>query len=64
MKVIVDLEVCQGHAQCEAVAPEVFEVNDDGLVQLLDDSPPESMRSQVEEAVRLCPADAIRLADS
>lgn len=63
MKVIVDLDLCQGHAQCEMVAPEVFRVNDDGFADVLMESPPESLYAKVKEAVMLCPADAIRIVD-
>lgn len=59
MKITVDLDLCQGHAQCEDVAPEVFRLNDEGLVELITDSPGEELRAKVEEAVLLCPVDAI-----
>lgn len=61
MHITVNLELCQGHAQCEDVLPEVFSIGPDGKVELLQDSPPEESRRKVEEAVRLCPVDAILL---
>ena len=63
MKIIVDIDLCAGHAQCEDVAPEVFGIDDEGKVELLMEEPPESMRREVEEAIRLCPVDAIALAE-
>jgi ferredoxin len=64
MKVIVDRSLCQGHARCEEAAPEVFEVDDqDALVRLKRENPPEEMRAAVENAVRRCPIEAIRLQD-
>lgn len=30
MKVFVDTAKCQGHARCYALAPNVFDINDDG----------------------------------
>jgi len=62
MKVIVDRALCQGHAQCEDAAAQVFEVGDDALVRLRMENPPEELRSAVEDAVRSCPAEAIRIA--
>lgn len=59
MKVTVNLDLCMGHGQCEDAAPEVFRVNDEGLADVLIDSPPEEMREQVEDAAKRCPADAI-----
>lgn len=61
MKIEVDTGRCTGHAQCEAVAPEVFEVGDDGLAQVLEPSPSEDRRAAVQEAVDLCPTQALTL---
>ena len=63
MKIHADLDVCQGHGQCEESAPEVFEVGDDALVHLLIVNPSEGLRPAVEEAVRRCPVDALRTDD-
>ncbi|HVV30533.1 MAG TPA: ferredoxin [Mycobacteriales bacterium] len=32
MKVNVDQSKCQGHAQCNANAPEVYQLDDDGYI--------------------------------
>ncbi|MFB9894676.1 ferredoxin [Planobispora takensis] len=56
-----DLDLCQGHAMCELEAPEVFEVPGKGKVEILDPEPPESLRREVEAAVRFCPTRALRL---
>ena len=61
MKVSVDQALCQGHAQCEDAAALVFEVGDDALVRLRMENPPEELRSAVEDAVRWCPVEAIRI---
>jgi ferredoxin len=44
-------------------APEVFEVRDDDFLYVLQEEPPEELRSKVEEAVRLCPKQAITIQD-
>ena len=64
MRVVVDTNLCETNSICMGIAPEVFEVGDDDSVTVLLDNPPESMRKDVENAVRLCPARAIRLVDS
>ena len=63
MKVIVDRRLCQGHAQCEVAAPGVFQVDDDALVHLRVENPSEPLRTGVENAVRWCPVEAIRIED-
>jgi ferredoxin len=59
MKVVVDFDVCESNAVCMGVLPEVFEVRDDDVLYVLDESPPEEMRERLEEAVRRCPRQAI-----
>ncbi len=65
MRVKIDLELCQGHAMCQLEAPEVFRVvdrpRDYARVELILESPPEALRSQVEAAVRYCPNRALSL---
>jgi ferredoxin len=61
-EIIVDLDLCAGHAQCQDAAPTVFEVRDDGFAHLLithTDDP--ALIAQVEDAARRCPAEAIEL---
>ncbi len=61
MRVIVDFDLCESNALCMAAAPEVFEVRDDDFLYVLQEEPPEDLRAKVEEAVRRCPKQAIRL---
>lgn len=61
MRVIVDFDLCQSNAVCMSAAPEVFEVRDDGYLYVLDETPAEELRPQVQQAARLCPVQAISL---
>lgn len=61
MKIVVDWELCVGHGQCEFAAPDVFTINDEGKLEL-DESPDESERANVEQAIRRCPTRALTLA--
>jgi ferredoxin len=61
MKITADLHKCEGLGMCEAMANQFFEVGDDGQVQILDDSPPESERGFVDAAVKACPVSALLL---
>jgi ferredoxin len=63
MRVVVDYDLCESNAICMAVAPEVFEVDDDDNLNLLQDEPPEDLRPKVEEAVRRCPKQALSIED-
>lgn len=59
MKIVVDFDKCKSNAVCMAVAPEVFEVRDDGFLYVLQEEPPEELRAAVEQAARECPTQAI-----
>jgi ferredoxin len=63
VKVVVDFDVCSSNAVCMGIAPEVFEVRDDGFLYVLDEHPPESLRDRLREAVTSCPTGAITLVE-
>lgn len=57
----VDHELCAGFGDCVKVAPDVFELNDDGLSVVLD---PDAVETNVlMEAAETCPVSAILLFD-
>nr|WP_274378030.1 ferredoxin [Gordonia neofelifaecis] len=47
---------------CEMEAPDVFEAGRDA-VTLLDETPDESRRAEVEAAVRYCPTQALKIVE-
>ncbi len=61
MKVMVDPELCEANAVCVGRCEKVFRVNEDDTLTILVSEVPERLRSQVEEAVRLCPRQALRI---
>lgn len=61
MRVTVDMAACMSNGQCVAAAPEVFALDDDGELTVLNELPPEELAERVRLAVALCPTQAIRL---
>jgi len=62
VRVATDRDRCIGAAVCVHLAPAVFDLDPDhGLVVLLDESPSETQRPVVEQAVESCPAAVVRL---
>ena len=62
MRVTADRDLCQGHQMCVVEAPGVFGFHDDtDQVVVLDEHPDESLRPQVQAAVRYCPTMALTL---
>ncbi|SDC03475.1 ferredoxin [Geodermatophilus telluris] len=62
MRVGADRERCVGSGQCELLAPDVFEVGDDGAVRLLQEDPADD--GAVRDAVQQCPTGALSLGDA
>lgn len=60
IKVIVDADKCQHYGQCTFEAPEVFEMNDDGLLEYKDEVD-DALLEKVEAAVDICPMQAISI---
>ena len=46
MKVTVDYDVCASTGSCMQVCPEVFEVRSDGYLYVLQEEPPEELRTE------------------
>ena len=62
MRVVADLDLCQAHQVCQGEAPEVFGFDEDAdRVAVLREHPDESLRPQVQAAVRYCPAMALSI---
>jgi ferredoxin len=58
-RVVVDREVCMSSGVCEMEAPEVFELDADGVLQVHEITD----LGAVETAVRACPTGALQLID-
>lgn len=61
MRIAVDRDKCEGLGMCEAMAHEFFEVDDDGQVSVLDETPAEQHRTELLPAVNSCPVLALSL---
>jgi ferredoxin len=59
MRVSIDYEKCTGVAACEQVCPDVFAIRDDGLAEVLEAEPHETLWACVERADDACPEDAV-----
>jgi ferredoxin len=61
MKVEVDYDKCTGLGICESLAPDFFEVDDNGDLILLKADVTDAELGEVEEAINGCPTEALRL---
>jgi ferredoxin len=60
MRIVVDLNRCQGYGQCVFLAPTVFELRGEEAL-MCDPGPEETQRLPVIRAAAACPVQAIRL---
>jgi ferredoxin len=58
MKIVVDLNRCQGYAQCAFLAPTVFEMHGEEALMYMPLAP-EHERERVRRAAAACPVQAI-----
>jgi len=63
-KLKADFGACQGYANCVDAAPEVYDIDDDGVVVLLREEITEEERPRIEEAARSCPVNALTIEES
>ncbi len=61
MKIVIDFDLCESNAVCMDVCPDCFRVEEDDTLTVLIEHPPADLQPKVEEAVRLCPRQAISL---
>ncbi len=57
----IDKELCQGHATCMTEAPEIFQVDDEGNLTVLQESPSVALLKKAQQAEKYCPTKAIKI---
>lgn len=69
MRVVVDADACVGHGRCYALAPEVFDADDQGHVVIVvgaldgDDVVPAAHADKVRAAAANCPEGALSIVE-
>jgi ferredoxin len=58
MRIVVDLNRCQGYAQCVPLAPDVLQLNGEEAL-MYDPNPDDTQRLRVLRAAASCPVQAI-----
>ncbi|MFV8050546.1 ferredoxin [Mycobacterium sp. 48b] len=62
-KVHVDFEICESNAVCMGIIPEVFDLDDQDYLHILQEDVTPDNEEQIREAVRQCPRQAITIVD-
>jgi ferredoxin len=61
MRIVVDRDRCTGQTMCESIAADIFQVTDDGQVEIRVAVVPDSRLGEAELAVSCCPNEALEL---
>ena len=64
MRVEADYDECEANAVCVGIAPEVFDVDDDDNLNILQPEPPAELHDRVRQAVDSCPKRALFVRDN
>ncbi|MFD3810422.1 ferredoxin [Rhodococcus sp. NPDC058639] len=54
----IDRDMCEAHALCVEIAPEIFDLADDDIATC-NETPPEALWPKAHSAVSACPRQAI-----
>lgn len=61
MRVEVNPNICEGHGQCNAVAPEIYDLDEGGYCLINNPEVPPDLESQAEQGALACPVQAITI---
>ncbi|MFI0214276.1 ferredoxin [Streptomyces lydicus] len=65
MQIRIDRTRCRGAGQCVLSAPRLFDQSEeDGMVVVLEATPPPELRDAARRAAALCPNSVIRIVES
>ena len=61
MRIAVDQARCEGHGLCEQAAEEIFQLDDDGILEhhYAGEDIPDELQSRASQAVFACPVAAL-----
>ncbi len=62
-KVMVDFGLCESNGVCAGIIPEVFDLDEQDYLHILQDEVTPENRDRILEAVRQCPRQAISITE-
>lgn len=64
MHIEADRARCEGHGLCEELAPEVYELDDDAVVELVVSGElPAALERKAQAGARACPVAALKVVE-
>ena len=63
LRVIADRSACCGYGVCAELCPEIYKVDDIGVVTVLMDIVPQDLEVKAREGASACPTNALRVVE-
>ncbi len=63
MKIKADFDLCESNGVCVSMAPDVFDLDDDDYLVILEHDVPEDRREEMRRVVSSCPTSALSIED-
>lgn len=63
-QITVDRDACAGHGRCYALAPDIFEPDDEGFSTVIGGADDEQLKDELDLAARNCPERAISVSNA
>lgn len=61
MDISIDMAACEGHGLCQQVAPDVYELDDEGYVHLRVEQITPELEAAAAAGARVCPVAALKV---
>ncbi|MBA4023112.1 ferredoxin [Williamsia soli] len=63
MKIKADFDLCESNGVCVGMAPDVFDLDDDDYLVILESDVSEDRREEMRQVVGSCPKSALSIED-
>jgi ferredoxin len=61
MRIKADFDLCESNAVCVGMAPDVFELDDNDYLVILNDEVPDGRVEEMRQVVASCPRSALSI---
>ncbi|QRY61829.1 ferredoxin [Gordonia sp. PDNC005] len=61
MRIKADFDLCESNAVCVGMAPDVFELDDNDYLVILNDEVPDERVEEMRQVVASCPRSALSI---
>ncbi|MDB6060604.1 MAG: ferredoxin [Verrucomicrobiaceae bacterium] len=64
LKVVANRSACCGYGVCAEICPEIYLLDDNGIVVLATDTVPEGLEESAREGAAACPQNALEIIEA